>query len=62
MPVRRYFTICVGMIGIRAKDFWEMSPIEIYMALEGFVEFNGGEQDKPLTNQELEDLMELYPD
>lgn len=50
------------MIGIKAKDFWDMSPIEIYMALEGFIEFNGGEKDKPLTNQELEDLMELYPD
>lgn len=50
------------MLNLTPKDFWDMSPIEIYMAVEGFLEFNGGEKDKPLTNEELEDLMELYPD
>lgn len=62
MPIRRYFAICVGMINLSPTDFWNMSPIEIYMAIEGFVEFNGGEKDKPLTSEELENLMELYPD
>ena len=50
------------MLNLTPKDFCDMSPIEIYMAVEGFLEFNGGEKDKPLTNEELEDLMELYPD
>ena len=50
------------MLNLSPEEFWNMSPIEIYIALEGFLEFNGGEKDRPLTNEELEDLMELYPD
>jgi len=50
------------MLNLTPIDFWNMSPIEVYMALEGFVEFNGGKEDKPMTKNELEDLMELYPD
>lgn len=55
--------ICFGMIGMRPKDFWNSSPREIYAAIAGFMEFNGGNQ-KPqhLTRSELNKLMELYPD
>ena len=40
-----------------------MSPVEIYRAISGFKEFNGGE-DKPnsMSRSELEELMELHPD
>ena len=55
--------ICIGMIGMRPKDFWNSSPQEIYAAIAGFIEFNGGEQKpKHLTRSELNELMELYPD
>lgn len=50
------------MIGFRIKDFWNASPIEIYMAIDGFIEFNGGEKEKPMESTELKKLMELYPD
>jgi len=62
LPIRRYFGICVGMLNLSPQVFWQMSPIEVYMAVEAFIEFNGGEKEKPLTNTELEELMELYPD
>ena len=43
------------------KDFWDMSIYEFYSALEGFKEFNTDQTKKPLTNDELQDLMERYP-
>jgi hypothetical protein len=52
------------MMGMSSKDFWESSPKEIYMAIDGFTEFNGGseDKDKPMTSDRLSELMELYPD
>lgn len=51
------------MIGFSANEFWDSSPQEIYMAIDGFVEFNGGnEKEKPMDSNELKNLMELYPD
>lgn len=50
------------MIGLQPSEFWEMSIIEVHLAIEGFTEFNGAEKEKPMTNDELKDLMELYPD
>tara|TARA_B100000519_G_scaffold203105_2_gene224107 strand:+ start:812 stop:985 length:174 start_codon:yes stop_codon:yes gene_type:complete len=54
--------ICLGMIGWKPKEFWESSLHEIFPAIDGFIEFNGGAKEKPLTSSELKDLMELYPD
>jgi len=50
------------MLNLSPSDFWEMSPTEIYMAVDAFVEFNGGNQEEPMTRDELDNLMELYPD
>jgi uncharacterized phage protein (TIGR02216 family) len=54
--------ICLGMMMMRPDDFWNMSPREMWEAIKGFKQFHAAEQDKPMTNEELEDLMELYPD
>ena len=53
--------MCVGMLGWSPSVFWDSSPIEVFMALEGFQEFNGA-TEAPMRRDELEDLMELYPD
>jgi len=51
------------MVGIRPQEFWTLSPIEVYMTIDGFVEFNGGEQKpEPMNRDRLQELMELYPD
>ena len=52
------------MIGIQPSEFWNMSPVEIYSAITGFKEFNGGEDEpsKTMTKSELAELMELHPD
>ncbi len=52
------------MIGISPESFWDMSPKEIFLALEGFSEFNGSgeEKPKPMTSGRMNELMELYPD
>lgn len=58
----RYYEICVGMIGIQPKAFWEMSPIEVFLATAGFKEFHGGNRPEPMSRGELNELMELHPD
>lgn len=51
------------MMSIQPSEFWNMSPVEIYRAISGFKEFNGGNEDSgAMTRSELEDLMELHPD
>lgn len=54
--------ICLGMIKMSPKDFWSMSPIEMYATVEGFIEFHTSKKDEPMSKEELDDLMELYPD
>ena len=50
------------MAGVSPLLFWDMSPIEIYMTIAGFKEFNTTNEGKPMTGDELESLMELHPD
>jgi hypothetical protein len=51
------------MMGMTPNSFWEASPQEIYLAIEGFTEFNGGsKKEEPMTSNRLNELMELYPD
>lgn len=55
--------IGLGKMGISPRDFWDMSLFELYAAINGFAEFHsGGRKPTPLTRDELEDLMERYPD
>lgn len=51
------------MMGMSPTDFWQASPKEVYMAIEGFTEFNsGGEQkEEPMSRERLNEMMELYP-
>ena len=62
LPVKRYFTVCVGMMGMQPSEFWNCSCIELYAAMQGFQEFHGVENNQPLTKDELHDMMERYPD
>ena len=39
-----------------------MSLTEFYLACDGLEEFHSGGKAKPLTKNELDNLMELYPD
>jgi uncharacterized phage protein (TIGR02216 family) len=54
--------IGLGIVGLSPEDFWNMSIIEFYSALEGFKEFNTDQSKNPLTKGELQDMMERYPD
>jgi hypothetical protein len=54
--------ICVGMMNMRPKDFWNLSPREMYLAISGFQKFNSAEQEQPMNNSRLKELMELNPD
>ena len=52
----------MGMVGIPPDQFWNMGLPELYAAIEGFMEFNGDNSEKPMGKEELHELMELYPD
>tara|TARA_R110000796_G_scaffold136197_1_gene252244 strand:+ start:309 stop:479 length:171 start_codon:yes stop_codon:yes gene_type:complete len=54
--------ICVGMAGMQPSEFWNCSPQEIYCVISGFAEFNTSPSEKPMEREELDELMELYPD
>ena len=63
LPIPRFFQVCVGMIGMSPKDFWDLSLIEVVNSIEGFKEFNSTETEpEPLDQDRLQELMELYPD
>jgi len=51
------------MMGMSPNNFWQSSPQEIYLALDGFAEFNGAKQnEEPMNKTTLDEMMELYPD
>ncbi len=51
------------MMGMSPEIFWNTSPQEIYLAIDGFSEFNGAKnKEQPMTNNRLQEMMELYPD
>jgi hypothetical protein len=39
-----FYMICVGMMNMRPKDFWDLSPREMYLAIKGFKQFNGSSE------------------
>lgn len=44
------------------QEFWSLSFIEFMLAIEGFAEFNSDGKPPPMNRDELESLMERYPD
>lgn len=54
--------MALGKMRMDPDVFWNMSFHEFYAALDGFIEFNSGGKPPPLSRDELEDLMERYPD
>ena len=61
-----FFKIAVGMMGMQPKHFFQMSPFELYLAIDGFRSFNSTDEQKskngPMTSDRMHELMELYPD
>ena len=47
---------------MRPDDFWNLSMMEFNSALNGFADFHSGGKPPPLSRDELDDLMERYPD
>jgi uncharacterized phage protein (TIGR02216 family) len=45
-----------------SEEFWNISLKEFLLAVEGFIEFNSDGKPPPMKKDELEELMERYPD
>jgi uncharacterized phage protein (TIGR02216 family) len=54
--------LALGKMQMSPDTFWNMSLIEFFSATEGFSEFHSGGTPPPLAKEELEDMMERYPD
>jgi len=61
LPWKTLIGAGIGVIGIPPSEFWDMGLQELFIALDGYTEANSIEE-KPLTQNELEDLMLRYPD
>jgi len=44
------------------EQFWNLTMIEFSCAVEGFSSFHASQSETPLTRDELQDMMERYPD
>jgi hypothetical protein len=49
-------------MNISPSNFWEMSLQEFLLSVEGFAEFNSSGEPSPMQKNELDDLMERFPD
>tara|TARA_R110000744_G_C19355164_1_gene560762 strand:+ start:482 stop:631 length:150 start_codon:yes stop_codon:yes gene_type:complete len=49
------------MMGMSLTDFWSSSITEITLATNGFMEFHGSKKES-MSRDELNDMMEMYPD
>lgn len=54
--------LALGKMQMTPDVFWGMSIKEFFAATDGFSEFHSGGKPPPLDRDELEDLMERYPD
>ena len=54
--------LALGKMQIRPDDFWSMSFEEFMRAIQGFSEFYSNESTPSMSKDELNDLMERYPD
>ena len=52
----------LGILQLTPEIFWNMTMIEFTSACEGFAKFHTSEPDTPMTRDEMQDLMERYPD
>ena len=62
LPWDHWMQTALGKMGISPVVFWDMSFPEFYAAIEGFAEFHSGGKPPSLRKNDLEELMELYPD
>tara|TARA_R100001369_G_scaffold81468_1_gene112465 strand:+ start:117 stop:302 length:186 start_codon:yes stop_codon:yes gene_type:complete len=61
MPWGRFIKVAIGVLKIPPKDFWDMGLPELYLAIDGYIEANDTGQ-KSFGKDDLQDLMERYPD
>lgn len=58
-----FVKIGLGIMQMRPDDFWNLSPRELWLALDGFKSFHSSaDPNTPMRKDELDELMELYPD
>jgi hypothetical protein len=66
IPWREYLGKAVGVLGLPVESFYSMTMADFWAAFEAFMEFEtikaGGQVIEPLSREELNELMEIFPD
>ncbi|MGI9359513.1 MAG: phage tail assembly chaperone [Paracoccaceae bacterium] len=62
MPWDEWIKLALGKMQMQPRDFWEMSLQEFLLSVDGFIEFNSSGEPSTMKRDELEDLMERFPD
>jgi hypothetical protein len=53
----------LGILGWSPREFWAATPFELLAALDGYADANGVRKEtERFTYEDLERLMEQYPD
>lgn len=52
----------LGYLGWSPSEFWSSTPHELMAAIDGWNKAHGEDPDKYMTREDLEDLMQQYPD
>jgi len=51
-----------GVLGFTPKTFWSMTMEEFSTACDGRIKSMGGEEEDPIGREDLERMMERFPD
>ena len=64
IPWRHYMSVAFGMLHLAPRDFWAMTPVEFWAALDAYCEALAGEGAVagPPSRAEVEELMVRFPD
>ena len=64
LPIKRWYGIAIGILHIPSSEFWKMTYPQFEIALNCHNEFHSGNKNtnKPVTRDEMEDLMTRFPD
>lgn len=61
-PFGRHLQAGVGVLGWPPAVFWQATPRELRVALDGYMGHNGQTVRPPLSVSRLGELMSAYPD
>lgn len=61
-PFAEHMSAAMGVVGWVPEVFWQATPRELWLALNGNAEYRGAGARAPISKQRLKELMKAHPD